>query len=42
MNKVMLIGKLTADPEIRYRPDETPIVNFIDSKKTETETPPLS
>lgn len=28
LNKVMLIGRLGADPEIRYTPDGTPVVNF--------------
>ncbi len=28
MNKVMLIGRLGADPEIRYTPDGTMVTNF--------------
>ena len=28
LNKVMLIGRLGADPEIRYTPDGTPVANF--------------
>lgn len=28
LNKVMLIGRLGADPEIRYTADGTPVVNF--------------
>ncbi len=28
LNKVMLIGRLGADPEIRYTQDGTPVVNF--------------
>ncbi len=28
LNKVMLIGRLGANPEIRYTPDGTPIANF--------------
>ncbi len=27
-NKVILVGNLTADPEIRYTPDGTPVANF--------------
>ncbi|MDY6857572.1 MAG: single-stranded DNA-binding protein, partial [Thermodesulfobacteriota bacterium] len=28
LNKVMLIGNLGADPEIKYTPDGTPVANF--------------
>lgn len=27
-NKIILVGNLTADPEIRYTPDGTPVANF--------------
>ena len=28
LNRVILIGNLTRDPELRYTPDGTPVVNF--------------
>ena len=28
LNKVMLIGRLGSDPELRYTPDGTPVANF--------------
>ena len=28
LNKVILIGNLGRDPEIRYTPDGTPVANF--------------
>lgn len=28
VNKVILIGRLGADPEVRYTPDGTPLINF--------------
>ncbi len=28
LNRVILIGNLTRDPELRYTPDRTPVVNF--------------
>ncbi len=28
LNKVILIGNLTRDPELRYTPDGTPVVSF--------------
>ncbi len=28
INKVILIGRLGADPDVRYMPDGTPVVNF--------------
>ena len=28
MNKVVMIGRLTADPEVRYTQNTTPVANF--------------
>lgn len=35
LNRVMLIGRLGADPELRYTQDEVPVVNF----RLATDTP---
>lgn len=47
MNKVILIGRLTADPELRYTPSGAPVANFtvaVDrkfSKQDETDFIPV-
>lgn len=47
MNKVILIGRLTADPELRYTPNGQPVANFtlaVDrrfSKNDETDFIPI-
>jgi single-strand DNA-binding protein len=41
LNKVIMIGRLTRDPEVRYSANGTPIVNFglaVNNRRRENET----
>ena len=44
MNNVVLVGRLTKDPELRYLSSGTPVATFTESKNkaTKNEEPPES
>ena len=44
MNNVVIVGRLTKDPELRYLSSGTPVATFTESKNkaTKNEEPPES